>query len=379
MKTLIKTIIMALLLMGSALACKLSNSINSFSFKLLNASLNGKNLNLSPYSIYIAFSPVYEGAENNTEKELKLGFLYHSKIELRKLLKAEITEKKENIKLYNGIYIQKGFYIRQNYLKAVKNFYKPEISSVDFTTKDGRKKTIYRINSNVKNTTEGKIKDLIKQTDITPLTRLIIVNAIHFKDRWKMPFKKELTATKPFHSVNGTVKVPTMETTGRFAIFENKTVKAVSLPYENGYKMLIFLPKKGNFKLTYNTYKNIIRKMKPTFIKIEMPKFTTENRIYLKSTLSKLGVKDVFTMKANLSRITGKKNLYVQKAIHQTFIHVDENGTEAAAATAVAIGLKSIPPKRKKLFKIDRPFFFTLTDKKGIILFTGYIVNPLEE
>ncbi|SNR75443.1 serpin family protein [Desulfurobacterium atlanticum] len=382
MRKIFLSLLAALLLTGSAVAGTFEESVNNFSLKFLNASYKKKkNILISPYSIYIAFSPVYEGAENNTEKELKRGFLYPEKSVLRKLIKEEIEEKKsdENLKLFNGIYIQKGFKLKGNFLKTVTNFYQPEIKQVDFKNKTERIKTVNLINRDVEKTTKGKIKNLLKPSDVNSLSRLIIVNAIHFKDNWLIPFKKELTENKPFYTLGKTVKVPMMKTSGRFKTFENETVKAISLFYKNCYRMNIFVPKTENFKLTYENYNNVLNKLNFKNVDLEMPKFKLKNRTYLKKPLSKIGIKDVFNMEADLSEMTGKKNLYVQKAIHQTFINVDENGTEAAAATAVVIGLKSILPRPKKLFKIDRPFFFTITDKKGTILFTGYIANPLEE
>ena len=382
MKKIFFTLLTALLLTGSAVAGTFTESVNNFSFKLLNTTFKkNRNVFISPYSIYIAFSPVYEGAKNSTEEELKKGFLYPTKPVLRKLIKEEIEEKTsdKNLKLFNGIYIQKGFKLKESFLRTVTGFYKPKIKPVDFKNKSERIKTVNLVNSDVEKVTEGKIKKILKATDVNHLSRLIIVNAIHFKDNWLIPFKKELTENKPFHTPSKTVKVPTMKTSGRFKIFENETVKAISLFYKNRYIMNIFVPQTTKFKLTPKTYREILNKLNFENIELEMPKFKVKNRTYLKKPLSKLGIKEVFTMKADLSGMTGKKNLYVQKAIHQTFINVDENGTEAAAATAVVIGLKSAPPARKKLFKIDRPFFFTITDKKGTILFIGYIVNPLEE
>ncbi|WP_456397311.1 serpin family protein [Desulfurobacterium sp.] len=382
MKKIFLILIAALFLTGSAAAITFIESVNNFSLKFLNTSYEkNKNIFISPYSIYIAFSPIYEGAKNSTEEELTKGFLYPTKPVLRKLIKKEIEEKTsdKNLKLFNGIYIQKGFKLREGFLKTVREFYKPKIKPVDFKSESERIKTVNLINSDVEKATEGKIKKLLKASDINTLSRLIIVNAIHFKDSWLIPFKKELTENKPFHTPRKIVKVPTMKTSGRFKIFENETVKAVSLFYKNCYRMNIFVPKTENFKLTAKSYTNILNKLNFENIELEIPEFKVKNRTYLKKPLSKLGVKEVFTMKADLSGMTGKKNLYVQKAIHQAFISVNENGTEAAAATAVVVGLKSAPPARKKLFKIDRSFFFTITDKKGTILFTGYIANPLEE
>ncbi|WP_456484830.1 serpin family protein [Desulfurobacterium sp.] len=357
----------------------LKQSVNRFSINLFNVTNKAKNSFLSPYSIYLAFGPIYEGAAGKTEEELKIGFEYPEKCKLRKAVLKELKEKiKTPLKIFNGLYVERRYNFLRSYINIVKTYYLSEVKKVDFIDPEKRYLAIKLINNDVKNATEGKIKDLIHPSDVNRLTRLININAIYFKDSWKKPFNKNNTKKRPFFTGNKTISVPTMETTGYFKIYKSQDVKAVSIPYRSGFEMTIIVPQK-NFNLTLENYRKIKRAMKRKFIKLYLPKFHIKERLYLKKYLVKLHVVLPFTWKANFKNMDGTKNLYIQKAIHQTFIDVNENGTEAAAATAVIVGLKCIPPEPGEVFRVDRPFIFTISDKKGTILFIGSVRNPEEK
>ncbi|OMH40323.1 serpin family protein [Desulfurobacterium indicum] len=378
-----KKVITALML-ASALLCfhakaktfNFKKSVNNFTIKLFNVTNRNKNIILSPYSIYLAFGPIYEGAAEKTEEELKIGFEYPEKCKLRETVLKELKEKiKTPLKIFNGLYVERRYNFLKSYINIVKTYYLSEVKKVDFIDTKKRYLAIKLINNDVKSATKGKIKNLIHSDDVNRLTRLININAIYFKDSWKKPFNKNNTKKRPFFIGNKTIFVPTMETTGYFNIHESQDVKAVSIPYRSGFEMTIILPQK-NFNLTLENYRKIKRAMKKKFIKLYLPKFHIKERLYLKRYLVKLHVVLPFTMKADFKNMDGTKNLYIQKAIHQTFIDVNENGTEAAAATAVIVGLKCIPPEPEKVFRVDRPFIFTISDRKGTILFIGSVKNP---
>ncbi|WP_457569945.1 serpin family protein [Desulfurobacterium sp.] len=355
------------------------DSINNFTIKLFNVINENKNIMLSPYSIYLAFGPIYEGAAGKTEKEIREGFEYPDKCKLRKAVLEELEEKRRSpLKIFNGLYIEKKYSFLKSYIDTVKTYYKAKIKQVDFIHPEKRYKAVNLINKDVENATNGKIKGIIQPNDVNDLTRLIDINAIYFKDSWEKPFDKHKTKKMPFFTENKTIFVPTMETTGYFKIYNFQNVKAISIPYKSGFEMTIIVPS-GNFKLNSEKYRTIKKNLKRKFIKIYLPKFQIKNRLYLKKYLNRLKVILPFTMKANFKNMDGTENLYIQKAIHQTFIDVNENGTEAAAATVVIVGLKCIPPEPKEVFKVDKPFIFTINDQKGTILFIGSVKNPEEE
>ncbi|WP_456397886.1 serpin family protein [Desulfurobacterium sp.] len=351
-------------------------SVNDFTIKLFNIANRNKNIMLSPYSIYLAFGSIYEGASGKTEKEIKEGFEYPEKYKLRKSVLEELKEKRKSpLKIFNGLYVEKGYRFLKSYIDTVKTYYMAEIKQIDFIDPKTRYKAVNLINKDVENATSGKIRNIIQPTDVNHLTRLIDINAIYFRDSWKKAFDKNKTKEMPFFTENNTIFIPTMETTGYFKIYKSRNIKAISIPYKNGFEMTVIVPLES-FKLTSKNYRIIKMNLKRRFIKLYLPKFQIKNRFYLKKYLTRLNITLPFTMKADFKNMDGTNLLYIQKAIHQTFIDVNENGTEAAAATAVIVGLKCVLPEPKEVFKVDKPFIFTISDQKGTILFIGSVKNP---
>ncbi|WP_457567637.1 serpin family protein [Desulfurobacterium sp.] len=379
MKKLLAEIITVITVLSSpSMAFNLKQSINNFAIRLFNTTNKTANVLISPYSIYIAFGPVYEGAAGKTAQEIKNGLGYPEKNRLRLEISREIKNKANSpINIFNRMYIDKHFTVLKTYQNIVRNYYHADIKSVDFSNKENRCKTAEKINSDVENATKGKIKNLIRPGDLNRLTRLINVNAVYFKDSWEKPFEPQETEKRPFFVGEKTIYVPTMTTTGYFNVYNSNNLKAITIPYKNGFKMTIIVPD-NKFKLTPENYNFIKSRMKRKYIKLYLPKFKIKSRLYIKKNLSKLGVKIPFTPGANFKNIDGKKDLYIQKAIHQTFVNVDENGTEAAAATAVIIGLKCLPPGVEEIFKVNRPFIFTINDSNDTILFIGNVHRPEE-
>ena len=239
------------------------------------------------------------------------------------------------------------------------------------------------INKWVSDQTEDRIKDLIPEGSINPLTRLVLTNAIYFNATWKFPFKPEATTTGPFHLINGNdVTVPMMKQTEYFGYAESGNYLAVELPYDgNQLSMVILMNQTGKFSDFENTLKSpavkaIIDSLKNTRVALTMPKFEFESEFGLKETLMGMGMEEPFRDSADFSGMSKESDLHIDDVVHKAFVSVDEAGTEAAAATGVIVGTTSMPPEPVTV-TLDRPFVFLIRDiKTGAILFIGRVMNP---
>ena len=233
--------------------------------------------------------------------------------------------------------------------------------------------------------TAGKIKDLLHDGDLTPLTRLVLTNAIYFKGDWAAKFKAKDTVTAPFYLRSGlSTAARLMHQTGRFAYAAADGVQILELPYAGGeVSMVVLLPDGGldEFEagLSAGRLAGWLGSLEQRQVSVYLPSFKITARYGLKPLLSAMGMPDAFSMAADFSGLNGAKNLYITDVIHQAFVAVDEEGSEAAAATAVVIGLKSMPPSERVVFRADRPFVFLLRHKPtGTTLFMGRVANPTE-
>jgi len=359
---------------------KVIKACNQFAFDLYKSLKNKrKNVLISPYSIDIALAMTFEGAYNETKKEIKkvLHIPFNEiKVYYLKLIKSTNISKKDCIlKTANGMWVQQGFKVLSSYKNTIKTYYLAEIKSTDF--KHDPEGSRRKINKWVYKKTEKKIKEVIPKRGINKLTRLVLVNAIYFKGKWLKKFNKKLTHEEPFYvSANKTIKVKMMQKKGIFNYAEDEKFQVLELPYKGKeISMIIFLPKKVDSKLdlTLSEFYSLISKLKKTDLMVFIPKFKLKEGYNLKPVLYEMGIKKAFTYEADFSRIDGKKDLLIQNVFHKAFVSVDEEGTEAAASTAVVIGLKAIP--RFKVFKVNHPFLFFIVDKKAdfLILFLGKV------
>lgn len=255
---------------------------------------------------------------------------------------------------------------------------------VDFVNDLNREKARNEINKWVEDRTNQKIKELIQKGDLTSLTRLVLVNAIYFKGKWKYTFNKKETKEIPFFvDEKRTSKVPMMHQVNDFNYYEDKDLQAIELPYSGDeLSMIVILPKERTLSkleknLNYTLLDKISTNMAKEKIEVYFPKFKIEKRYILNEPLIKLGMSDAFDdMLADFSGMTGSRDLYISKVIHQSFIEVNEEGTEAAAATAVIMSGKSIS-LGPKIFKADHPFLFFIIHKPtNTILFMGRFIEP---
>ena len=350
------------------------------------------NLFFSPHSISTALAMTYAGARGNTAGQM--AEVLHFSLDQERLHPAFASiskalgavQKKGNIELNiaNSLWPQKGDPLLEEYLSLVRKHYGVSITPVDYGK--ARETARKMINAWVEAKTKKKIKNLLQPGVLDALTRLVLVNAIYFKGNWANQFKKSLTQDRPFWLRPGqSVRVPMMTQKEEFRYAEHDRFQILELPYAGDeLSMLVLLPKKvDGLKglervLTKENLAKWTADMGEIEVKVYLPRFKITSRFRLDSTLEAMGMGDAFdAAKADFSGIDGKEHwLFIGAAIHKAFVDVNEQGTEAAAATGIVFGLTSMPPP-PLIFRADHPFFFMIRDnRRGNILFLGRVVDP---
>ncbi len=349
------------------------------------------NLFFSPYSISTALAMTYGGARENTAKQMAQTL--HFSLAAEKLHPAfssmearlNAVQKKGNVKLSvaNSLWPQKDYPFLKEYLDLTKKYYGVTITPVDFVT--AAEPARLQINTWVEDKTQKKIKDLIQKGVLDAMTRLVLVNAIYFKGNWARQFRKDNTQDAPFNVSPGkTVQVPLMTQEENFGYAETEDLQILELLYAgNDLSMVVLLPKKADGladvekALTAENLAKRIQGLHQRNTLVFLPKFKMTSQFELSATLKSLGMTDAFDAAADFSGMDGKKGwLFISDVIHKAFVDVNEEGTEAAAATAVimrATAMPSAPPT----FRADHPFIFLIRDNQtGSILFLGRVMDP---
>ena len=377
----------------------LVNGDSEFAFDLYQAlKEEDGNIFYSPHSISLALAMTYAGARGETAKQMAdtLHYLLPQSalhpafnnlgIELGKRGEGANGKDEQGFRLniVNAIWGQKDYKFVSDYLDLLAENYGAGLRVLDFINNPNQSREV--INQWVSDQTEGRIKDLIPEGSITPLTRLVLTNAIYFNAAWKFPFQPEATTTGPFHLINGTdVTTAMMKQTGSFKYSEGDNYQVIELPYDGQeLSMVIFLPTPGQFTafeeaMTYQMISNILaQKNGNQYIALTMPKFEFESEFGLKETLMAMGMVEPFQDSADFSGMSTQSDLHIDDVVHKAFVSVDEAGTEAAAASAVIVGETSMPPE-PVIVTLDRPFIFLIRDiQTGTILFIGRVMNPSE-
>ncbi len=346
------------------------------------------NLFYSPYSISAALAMTYAGARGETEKQMA-ATLHYTLPQARlhpafNALDASLTSQSQDafqLHIANSIWGQKDFTFLPAFLDTLAENYGAGLRMVDFAT--AAEAARQAINAWVSAQTKDKIKDLIKPGMLDPSTRLVLANAIYFKGKWVMPFEKNNTHDGPFTLLDGnSVSVPMMHQAGRFNYAEGEGYQAIELPYrDSDAAMLIVLPQAGQFEqvektLSTDLLARITNGLEPRSVQLTLPKFSFESEFQLAKVLIQLGMPDAFD-NADFSGMTGKRDLFISEVAHKAFVAVDEEGTEAAAATAVILSKAAVPFGDIEM-KVDRPFLFLIRDNRsGAILFLGRVLNPM--
>lgn len=372
---------------------------NEFAFalygKLVEAEENkGQNIFLSPYSVSTALAMTWAGARGQTAEQMKTSLHFYLNPERTHEaffdfdnLLADIQEEGDvELLVANSIWPQAGYALKEDYVRLLKEYYGVAVRPVNYM--DNSEIARKTINGWVEEKTREKIKDLIMENVLTPLTRLVLVNAIYFKGTWIHPFDKEATTEAPFHlNEEATVDVSMMYQEGRFKYGRHDGMQAVELPYGgNNLSMLVVLPEAGTRleeiekKLSESRIRQLARVMKPWKVQVFLPRFEiTWGTHSLKKEFWSLGMTLAFKSGvADFSGMAGVPgDLYISDILHKAFVKVNEEGTEAAAATAVIVGTRSTSLEEVAVFRADRPFlFFIRENSTGAILFMGRYINP---
>jgi serpin B len=374
---------------------KLAEGNNHFATDLYGKlKVKDGNLFYSPYSISTALAMTYLGARGGTERqmadtmhfELGQAGLHPAMADLQaRLGSKEHQWKAYELNIANGVWVQDGFKLAGDFVKSMGIYYTGGLDQVDFQKPE---EAAAKINGWVGRQTKEKIKELFEPKMITKDTRLVLVNAIYFKGLWEKQFDKELTKDGDFHvSADKKVVAPMMHKTGDFMIFEDSDLQVLWLPYKGGdLSMIIFLPREtGGIGVVETVvapgmvtwWLDNARRMD---VDITLPRFKMTGSFELSDTLSDMGMTDAFTSKADFSGMDGSRQLFISHVIHKAFVEVNEEGTEAAAATGVGMALTAAPtPRQKAKFIADHPFVFVIRDNRTHAnLFMGRVVNPTE-
>jgi len=366
----------------------ISSSHNTFGLNILRQiwkTETESNIFISPSSIALALSMVYNGADGGT-KESMAKTLQVQDIDIAEVNREsaalinflENPDPKVQLSIANSIWGRQGLSFNPEFLTTNQTYYKAEIKTLNFDDPNAAK----TINSWVSQKTKGKIPTIVSP----PIPRdmvMFLINAIYFKGTWTTEFDKKLTTQRDFNLTDGSKKkVSMMSQGGKFPYLANDLFQAVSLPYgeKKNLSMYVFLPQKDLDGLVkqmdadkWNLWISQFQETKGTIL---LPKFKTEYKRELKDDLTSLGMGVAFSGGANFDKIG--PNLTISEVIHKTFVDVNEEGTEAAAVTAVGVGATAVRPVEKTFYlEVNKPFLFAIVDNQSSeILFIGTIKEP---
>jgi len=355
------------------------------------------NVFFSPWSISSALGMTYEGAREETAEEmLAVMHLPANEIERRSAFAAlfnKINEKDKGYALYtaNAVWAQNSYPFLESFKETVKKYYLSEVNNVDFVNET--EATRQRINQWVELYTNNKIKDLIPENVLTPLTRMVLTNAVYFKGTWLTQFDPAYTREADFRiSAEKTVKAQMMSLTdgAEFRFYEDSELQALELPYSGEeVSMLLLLPKENysidslGESISAQKLGEISNSLREQEVKVYVPKFRFETKYFMGKQLAEMGMPTAFSGSADFTGMydasKSGENLYIGNVIHQAFVEVNDEGTEAAAATAVVVVETSMPTPVPS-FVADHPFIFIIRENStGQILFMGRVADPTEE
>jgi serpin B len=384
-------------LVGATDLGELTTGNTAFALDLYQSLREGEgNLFFSPYSISLALAMTYAGARGETQREMAQTLHFtlsqdglhpaFNTLDLELSSRGEEIDEQEGepfrLNIANSIWGQRGYEFLPEFLDTLAMNYGAGLRIVDYV--EATEEARLMINQWVSDETEGKIKDLIQPGVLNELTRLVLANAIYFNAGWFFPFAEEETHEGTFQLLDGgQVSVPMMSQTETFRYSEGYGYQVVELPYVGQeMAMVILLPELGMFEafemgLNSERLSEIFDDLNSQSVALTMPKFEYESEFSLKETLIKMGMGSAFA-DADFSAMDGTRDLFISEVVHKAFVSVDEKGTEAAAATAVIIALRSALSTPVKM-TVDRPFIYMIRDlKTGTILFVGRVFNPAE-
>jgi serine protease inhibitor len=369
----------------------LAAASNAFGFDLfqqLRRQDANKSVFFSPLSVTVALAMTYNGAAGETKnamaRALKIegmsrGELNHASHDMLKDLKG--SDPKIELAIANSLWARSGVRFNESFLADNRAFYSAEISTLDFSSPQAAA----TINRWVSDNTKGKISKIIDTID--PQKVMFLINAVYFKGQWQKRFEKTLTKEQPFYLPGGQKKpMPMMAQSGNYLYHRGDKFQAVSLPYgEGGVRLYLFLPDKGSSLddflkgLSFQKWEGWINNFNDTPGDVKLPRFKLDYEETLNDSLSAVGMGVAFNPReADFSGIRPERDLFISEVKHKAVVEVNEEGTEAAAATSVGVTTTSIrQPRERFSFVADRPFLMAIRDSKtGAILFMGAVMEP---
>jgi serpin B len=362
-------------------------------FTKLAGAQPGTNLFLSPFSIRVALAMCAVGAKGETRRVMAdlIGAPHdvdEQNREYARLLKWVRGDGERPFQLVtaNALWGQQGYQFKPDFQEAIADFYDGALHQVNFRTQpDAAVKTI---NDWVSDKTRTRIKDLINRDLIDDDMRLILTNAVYFKGQWEEEFEKTATRDEDWQGGSGPAKVPMMHQSGGYLYYEADGFQALDLPYKGRQlSMLVVLPRKRDGLPSLesqwsagDTYRQVMDGLEhEDTVIVSLPRFKMEAEFELKPVLCDLNAELAFSDEADFTGI-GTEPLKISEVIHKAFVEVNEEGTEAAAATAVlmarCLGLGASAAK-PKVFKADHPFLFFIRDRKtNTVLYSGRVLDP---
>jgi serpin B len=357
------------------------------------------NLFFSPYSISTALGMTYAGARGETAKQMAAALRFPDwpmdrlQTAFGELVKNTRPGEKGGYQLdvANALWVQKGYGLKKEFLDLVKSDYGSGVNEVDFQS--GAEQARSAINKWVEERTHGKIEDLFARGVIDALTRLVLADAIYFKGNWAHKFDGKKTTRQPFTLADGKEKqVQMMRQTEHFRYMETPGFEALEMPYAGDeLSMAIFLPatppaqegqeRAGQVEKSLSA-ENLskwldMNQFQSKRVDVSLPRFKLTEQFRLDRTLEGMGMKDAFGSSADFSGMSGKPELCIGAVVHKAYVEVNEEGTEAAAATGAVMRLTATLRQEPKIFRADHPFLFLIRDRRsGSILFVGRLMDP---
>ena len=365
-----------------------SNGTTSFAFNLLHNLQQTQpaedNLFVSPLSLHIALGMLLNGTEKETAAEI-LKTLQMEGISMADLNSAyntlindlPVADSRVSLGLANSVWYRSGFQVENEFQSVMKNSFNSEITGLPF---DNAAKD--KINQWASDKTNGKIKKVLDK--ISPDQVMFLLNALYFKGDWKSKFDSKLTVDTPYALEKGGSKtVKMMNVKSAFMIAADTRFSIVQLPYSSGqFNMTLIIPHEGTTidqvlsGLTDSKWKELTGQLSEKTVTVGLPRFQLDYSIKLNETLKKMGIQRAFTDAADLGKISKSSGLFVDFVKQDTYLGIDEQGTEAAAVTTIGIGLTSAGPQEPR-FICDRPFGLIISENtSNTILFLGRIKNP---
>lgn len=355
---------------------------------------DGGNFAISPYSVYVALALAAEGARGDTATQFEQ-LLGSAPAQVVTAIESRLTEALSSAARWSGpdpdvlrsanqVVVDSSIDLADSYLEATAAGYDLGVGRADFP--HDCEQVRREINRWVGEVTAGLIPNLLPARAVHEGTLLVLVNALYLKARWEDKFVKE-RRDLPFRTPTGRVSAPMMRRESHLAVHDGDGFVAVRVPYQVGaLVMTLVLPQPGRFEAIAADLDEVLEvalsAAEPQLVELVMPTFAVEAGAGLRDPLERLGLLDVFDAgRADLSGIAQVPGgLVVERVVHRAVVKVDETGTEAAAATAIATratGMPTVDPTRPRLIKLDRPFFFVIHEvDTGAPLFIGRVVDP---